>query len=64
MEQARLLTSWLASLVVVAVTVTVLNELLERRDRKRWSLVAQSALFALIQSARLTWTAMVEVVES
>jgi hypothetical protein len=58
-----LLTSLLASLLVVAVTVAVLNELLERRDRKRWSLVAQSALFALIQGARLTWTAMVEVLE-
>lgn len=59
-----LLTSLLASLLVVAVTVAALNELLKRRDRKRRSIVAQSALFALIESASLTWTVMVEVLES
>ncbi len=52
--------SVVASLLVVAVTVALLNEMIERRDRRRWSLVAQSALFALVQTARLTWTAMVE----
>ena len=57
----EMLTSVLASLVVVVISVAVVNELLERRERQRWSLLAQSVLFALTQSARLTWTAMVEV---
>jgi hypothetical protein len=58
-----LLTSLLANLLVVAVTVIVVNEVVERRNRRRWSLLAQSVLFALIQSARATWTAMLEVLE-
>ncbi len=36
-----LLTSLVASLIVVAVTVAVLNEVLERRQRQRWSVLAQ-----------------------
>jgi len=60
-ERHAMLTSLLAGLVVVAVTVAVVNELLERRDRRRWSLLAQSVLFALMQSARATWTALMEV---
>lgn len=56
-----MLTSLLASLLVVVISVVVVNELIERRDRRRWRLLAQSVLFALLQSARLTWTALVEV---
>lgn len=56
-----MLTSLLAGLLVVVISVAVINEVLARRDRRRWSLLAQSVLFALVQSARLTWTALVEV---
>jgi hypothetical protein len=56
-----MLTSVVASLLIVVISVAVINELIERRDRQRWSLLAQSALFALVQSARLTWTTLVEV---
>jgi hypothetical protein len=56
-----LLTSLLAGLLVLAVTVAVLNEAVALRNRRRWSLLAQSMLFALVQHARATWTAMVEV---
>ncbi len=56
-----LLTSLVANVLVVAITVVVLNQVLERRDRRRWSLLAQSTLFALTQSARATWTAMLEL---
>jgi len=56
-----MLTSLLASLLVVVITVAVVNDALERRDRRRWSLVAQSAMFALVRSARVTWTGMVEL---
>jgi hypothetical protein len=62
-ERHALLASLVANLLVVAVTVVVVNELLERRDRRRWNLLAQSVLFALLQSARATWTGLVEVLE-
>jgi hypothetical protein len=62
-ERHALLTSLVANILVVAVTVIVVNEVVERRDRQRWNLLAQSVLFALIQSARATWTAMVEVLK-
>jgi hypothetical protein len=60
-ERHTLLASLVANLLVVAVTVVVVNEMLERRDRRRWNLLAQSVLFALLQSARATWTGLVEV---
>jgi hypothetical protein len=62
-ERHALLTSLLASILVLAVTVIVVNEVIDRRDQRRWNLLAQSVLFALIQSARATWTGMVEVLE-
>jgi hypothetical protein len=62
-EEHALLTSLIANVLVVAVTVVVLNEVIERRNRRRWSLLAQSALFALTQSARATWTLMLELLE-
>ena len=55
-----MLTSLIASLL--AVTVVVLNELLARRDRRRWSVLAQHVLFQLVQSARATWMGLVELV--
>ncbi len=58
-----LVTSLLANIVVVGVTVVVINGVIERRDRKRWSLLAQSVMFALIQSARATWTGLLELLE-
>ena len=58
-----LVTSLVANLVVVAVTVVVINGLIERRDQKRWSLLAQSVIFALIQSARVTWTGLLELLQ-
>jgi hypothetical protein len=62
-QRHALLTSLLANLLVVAVTVVVVNEVVDRRNRRRWNLLAQSVLFALIQSARATWTGMLEVLE-
>jgi len=58
-----LLTSLLANLLVVGVTVAVVNQAIELRDRRRWSLLAQNVLFALIQTARATWTGLVEVLD-
>jgi hypothetical protein len=58
-----LFTSLVASLVVVAVTAAVLNEVLERRQRERWSVLAQYALFDLIRTARHVWTGLLELAE-
>jgi hypothetical protein len=58
-----MLTSLVANLVVVAISVAVVNELIEARNRRRWSLLAQSVLFALVQSARWTWTTMLDVLQ-
>ena len=56
-----LFTSLVASLIVVAVTAAVLNEVLERRQRQRWSVLAQYALFDLVRTARLVWTSLLEL---
>lgn len=56
-----LLTSLISSLVVVAVSVAVVNEALERRRRRRWSVLAQYVLFELVRTARLTWTGLMEL---
>jgi hypothetical protein len=58
-----MLTALIASLLVLAVTVVVLNEVLDRRDRRRWSLLAQHVLFQLVQCARATWMGLVELVD-
>ena len=57
-----LFTGLLASLIVVAVTAAVLNEVLERRQRERWSVLAQFALFELVRTARLVWGGLLELV--
>jgi hypothetical protein len=56
-----LFTGLIASLIVVGVTAAVLNEVLERRQRERWSVLAQYALFDLVTSARLVWTSLLEL---
>jgi hypothetical protein len=56
-----LFTGLVASLIVVAVTAAVLNEVLERRQRQRWSVLAQYALFELVGTARLVWTGLLEL---
>src|SRR6266566_2348077 len=56
-----LFTSLVASLIVVAVTAAVLNEVLERRQRERWSVLAQYALLEFVRTARLVWTGLLEL---
>ncbi len=58
-----LLTGPVASLIVVAVTAAVLNEVLERRQRERWSVLAQYALFDFVRAARLVWTGLLELAD-
>jgi hypothetical protein len=56
-----LFTALVASLIVVAVTAAVLNEVLEHRQRQRWSVLAQYALFDFVRTARLVWTSLLEL---
>ncbi len=58
-----LLANLLASLVAVVVTVAVINEVLERRQRRRWSVLAQYVLMELVRTARLTWTTLMELLD-
>jgi hypothetical protein len=56
-----LFTSLVASSIVVAVTAAVLNEVLDRRRRERWSVLAQYALFEFVRAARLVWSGLLEL---
>jgi hypothetical protein len=56
-----MLTSLLASLIVLAVTVAVVSEVVDRRARQRWSVLGQYVLFELVQTARATWIGLVEL---
>ena len=56
-----LFTSLVASLIVVAVTAAVLNEVLERRQRERWSVLAQYSLLEFVRAARLVWSGLLEL---
>ncbi len=62
-ERHALLTDLLASLLVVGLSVAVVNEALERRQRRRWSVLAQYVLFQLVRRARVTWTGLMELLE-
>jgi hypothetical protein len=56
-----LFTSLVASVIVVVVTAAVLDDVLERRQRERWSVLAQYALFDLIRVARVVWGGLLEL---
>ncbi len=56
-----LFTSLVASLIVVAVTAAVFNEVLQRRQRERWSVLAQYALLDFVRTARLVWGGLLEL---
>jgi hypothetical protein len=56
-----LFTSLVASLIVVAVTAAVLNEVLERRRRQHWAVLAQYALFEFVRTARVVWSGLLEL---
>jgi hypothetical protein len=56
-----LFTSLVASSIVVGVSAAVLNEVIERRQRERWSVLAQYALFDLVRAARLVWSGLLEL---
>jgi hypothetical protein len=56
-----LLAGLVSSVIVVMLSVAVVNEILERRRRRRWSILAQYVMFDLIRNARMIWLGVLEV---
>jgi hypothetical protein len=56
-----MLTSLVASLIVLAVTVAIVSEVAERRARRRWAVLGQYVLFELVRTVRATWVGVVEL---
>jgi hypothetical protein len=50
-----------ASLIVVMLTVALVNEAVERRSRRRWSVLAQYVMLQLVRDARVVWTGLAEL---
>ncbi len=60
-QHHALLSGLVASVIVVILSVAVINEFLERRRRRRWSVLAQYVMFELIRNARMIWSGVLEV---
>jgi hypothetical protein len=60
-QHHALLAGLAASVIVVMLSVAVINEVLERRRRRRWSVLAQYVMFELVQNARMIWSGVLEV---
>ena len=56
-----LLAGLVSSVIVVMLSVAVINEVLERRRRQRWSVLAQYVMFELVRNARMVWLGVLEV---
>jgi hypothetical protein len=50
-----------SSVMVALVTLAVVNEVLERRRRRRWSVLAQYVMIELVRNARMIWLSVLEV---
>src|ERR1700677_1007023 len=60
-ERHALLSGLVSSVIVVLLSVAVINEVLERRRRQRWSVLAQYVMFELIRNARMVWTGVLDL---
>jgi hypothetical protein len=56
-----LLASLVGSVIVVMLSVAVINEVVERRRRRRWRILAQYVMFELVRNARMIWTGVLEL---
>ena len=56
-----IITGIVASLLVVVISAGVFNEVVERRDRRRWAVLAQYVMFDLVQTARACWTGLLDL---
>jgi hypothetical protein len=57
-ERHPLLAGLASSAIVVMLSVAVVNEALEIRRRRRWSVLAQYVMLELVRDARMVWTGM------
>jgi hypothetical protein len=60
-ERHALVAGLVASLVVVMLSVAVVNEALERRRSRRWTVLAQYVMLQLTRNARVIWTGVAEL---
>ena len=60
-ERHPLLAGLVSSAIVVMLSVAVVNEALEIRGRRRWSVLAQYVMLELVRDARMVWTAVAEL---
>ena len=60
-ERHSLLSGLASSMIVVILTAAVVNEILDRRRRQRWSVLAQFVMFELVRNARMIWTGVLDV---
>lgn len=58
-QRHALLAGLVASVLVVMLTAGIFNEAIERRRRRRWSVLAQYVMLDLVRNARMIWTAVV-----
>jgi hypothetical protein len=56
-----LLAGLVSSVIVVMLSVAIINEVLERRRRQRWSVLAQYVMFELVRNARMVWLGVLDV---
>ncbi len=56
-----LLAGLAASVIVVMLSIGVVNEVIERRKRQRWSVLAQYVMFELVRNARMIWSGILDV---
>lgn len=56
-----LLAGLASSAIVVMLSVALVSEALERRRRRRWTVLAQHVMIELVGNARLVWTAVMEL---
>ena len=60
-ERHALLAGLVSSVLVVMLSVAVINEVLERRRRQRWSVLAQYVMFELVRNARMIWIGVLDL---
>jgi hypothetical protein len=56
-----LLAGLASSVIVVMLSVELVNEVVERRKRQRWTVLAQYVMLQLVRNARLTWTGILDL---
>jgi hypothetical protein len=60
-ERNPLLAGLASSVIVVVLTVALVNEVVERRRDRRWTVLAQYVLLQLVRDARAIWTGLLEL---